>query len=253
MTVNTVEFEGAMQRLRAGVRSGFIDPQYGTLPVQGRLLAERCQSFTPPRNVGQGKAAVARDITTIFRPLSHTTFTNPSIRKIVRTDDRPAWDKVALNFRGSHNLQNTKAIGFSSDWHKRNRMSRGRGRQGKGGNIGVVTLGPEGRQARRYLKSTQKHVGWARAGWNAGIMGLGGVVNTPWVSRHGMGSGSLINGTNSPDPFVRVINSTSWAKYGSMGEGNRIINNAISARSRDMESYYFRMMKLAADKAQKAA
>jgi len=251
--VNTVQFEAAMQRLRQGVKDGFINAQYGLLATQGRLLAERCQVFTPPRNVGQGKAAVARDLTVIYKPLSHTTFTSPSLKKIVRTDDRPAWDKVALNFKGSHNLQNTKAIGFSEDWHARNRMSRGRGRRGKGGNIGVVTLGPEGRDARRYLKNIQKHVGWARAGWNSGIIGLGGTVKAPWVSRHGMGQGSLVNGTSAPDPFIQVINSTSWAKYGSMGEGNRIIANAINARARDMESYFLRMMKLAAVKAQGAS
>ena len=54
--VNTLAFEGAMQKLKSGVRQGFIDPAYGTLTVQARLLAERCQAFTPPRNVGQGNA-----------------------------------------------------------------------------------------------------------------------------------------------------------------------------------------------------
>lgn len=249
--VNTVQFEAAMQRLKQGVRSGFIDPSYGLLPTQARLLAERCQTFTPPRNVGQGKAAVARDLTVIYKPLSHTTFTSPSLRKIVRTDNRPAWDKVALNFRGAHNLQNTKAIGFSTAWHKQNRMSRGRGRRGKNGNLGVVTLGPEGRQSRRYMADKKKMVGWARAGWNQGIIGFGGTVKTPWVSKHGLGQGSFVNGTSSPDPFVQVTNSTSWAKY-SGGEGNRILRNAIVARSRDMEAYFYRMMRLAAAKAQAA-
>jgi hypothetical protein len=249
--VSTVQFEAAMQRLKAGVREGFVDPQIGLLPTQARLLAERCQVFTPPRNVGQGKAAVSRDISNIFRPLSHTTFRDPSIRKIIRTDDRPAWDKVALNFRGSHNLQNTKAIGFSPAWHTSNRNKRGRAYRAKYGNIGVVTLGPEGREARGYLKDKQKMVGWARAGWNAGIIGFGGAVKTAWVSRHGLGQGSFVNGTTSADPFVQVINSTSWAKRSK--EGERIIRNAVAARARDMESYYFRMMKLAAAKAQLAA
>lgn len=246
-----MQYEAAIQRLRTGVRAGFVDPQYGLLPTQARLLAERCQTFTPPRNVGQGKVAVARDVTNIFRPLSHTTFTNPSIKKIVRTDDRPAWNKVAENFKGSHNLQNTKAIGFSPAWHTQNRNKRGRGYRAKYGNIGVVTLGPEGREARKYLKQKQKMVGWARAGWNAGLIGFGGTVKTGWVSRHGLGQGSFVNGSASQDPFVQVINSTSWAKQSK--EGERIIRNAITARARDMESYYFRMMKLAASKAQAVA
>lgn len=240
-----------MQRLRSGVKDGFIDPQYGLLSVQGRLLAERCQTFTPPRNVGQGKAAVAGDITNIYRPLSHTTFTNPGIRKIVKTDDRPAWNKMALNFRGSHNLQGTQAMGFTPEWHTRNRTRRGRGVKAKYGNLGFVTLGPEGRQARQYLKQTQKHVGWARAGWNQGIILLGGTVKTPWVSRHGMGNGFVVNGTTSPDPFIQVGNTTSWAKQAK--EEERILRNAISARARDMQTYFARMMRLAATKAQGVA
>lgn len=248
--VNTVQFEAAMQRLRQGVRSGFIDPQYGLLPTQARLLAERCATFTPPRNVGQGKAAVVRDMTNIYRPLSHTTFTNPGIKKIVRTDDRPAWNKVALNFRGTHNLQNTTAMGFSTAWHKRNRTRRGRGVRAKYGNLGFVTLGPEGRDARKYMGEKKKMVGWARAGWNQGIITFGGTVKTPWVSKHGLGQGFVVNGTSSPDPFVQVGNTTGWAK--TSNEGGRILRNAIVARSRDMESYFNRMMRLAANKAQAA-
>lgn len=261
--VNTVAFEAAMQRLRDGVRRGIIDPQYGTLPVQARLLSERCQDFTPPRNVGQGKAAVARDITRIFRPLSHTTFTDPGLRKIIKTDNRPAWDRVALNFRGSHNLQNTKAIGFSQGWHQSNRISRGRARgllgkskvgpsgesRGAKDNLGVVTLGPEGRQARAYIGDKKKMVGWARAGWNAGVIGFGGAVKTPWVSKHGIGGGWFKDGTSAVDPFVSVGNITSWAKYGTEGEGNRILRNAVVSRSRDMQSYFSQMMRVAAKKA----
>lgn len=238
-----------MQRLQQGVRAGIIDPQYGTLQVQGRMLAERCQVFTPPRNVGQGKAAVARDITTIFRPLSHTTFDNKSLKKIIRTDDRPAWDKVAKNLRGAHNLQNTIAVGFSTAWHKKNRNKRGRAFKAKYGNMGVVTLGPEARKVREYIKDKKGMVGWARAGWNSGILGLGGQIKAQWVNRHGMGQGFLVNGTaDAIAPFVQIGNTTSWAgKF--QAEGNRIIRNAIAARYRDMEAYFNRMMRLAAAKA----
>lgn len=246
--VNTVEFEAGLQRLRQGVRAGFIEPQYGTLPVQARLLAERCQDFTPPRNVGQGKAAVARDITNIFRPLSHITFQDKGLRKIVRTDDRPAWNKVAPNLRGTHNLQGTTAMGFSKDFHKRNRTRRGRAVKAKYGNIGYVTLGPEGKQARDYIGEVKRRVGWARAGWNAGVIGFGGSVKTPWVSKHGSAGGWFQDGTASTDPFVAVGNTTSWASF--RNEGDRILRNAVSARARDMQTYFTRMMRIAAAKAQ---
>jgi hypothetical protein len=250
--INSVAFEAAMQRLRRGVISGFIDPVYGTLPKQASLLAKRCQDFTPPRNVGQGKAAVARDLSVIFRPLDQRTFEDKRLRKIIREDNRPAWDAAARNFRGGHNLRNTQAIPFSAEWHQRNRTRRGRAVAGKGGNIGVVTLGPSAKAARTYMKTIQGRVGWARAGWNAGIVGFGGAISAGWISKHGTVRGQAIDGRSSSDPFVRVINDTGWAKYGK-GEGNRILRNAINARARDMESYVNRQMRLAAAKAMSSA
>ena len=249
--VNTAEFEAALQRLRKGVSEGIIDPQYGTLPVQGRLLAERCQDFTPPRNVGQGKAAVTRDIMGIFMPLKHSTFQDKGIRKIVRTDDRPAWDKVAERFGSSHNLRNTKAIGFQPSLHAQRRNKRGNAGRIKYGNIGFVTLGPEGVKARAFLQAKKKLVGWARAGWNATILGLGGIVKGQLMAKHGMGHGRVINGTTAPDPFIQAINETGWAKH--RNEGDRIVRNAVQARARDMQSYFERMMKIAAAKAMRRA
>lgn len=246
--VDTVAFEAAMQRLRAGVRDGFVDPGYGILSKQASLLAKRCQDFTPPRNVGQGKAAVARDLSTIFRPISQSTFQDKGIRKIIREDNRPAWDSAARNFGNSHNLRNTRAIGFTPDWHRQNRMSRGRGRAGKGGNIGVVTLGAEAKAARNYIKKIKERVGWARAGWNMGIIAFGGVVESDWVRKHSVNRGQVVDGRNSPDPFVQVINDTGWARYRS-GEATRILRNAINARARDIEAYALRMMQLAKEKA----
>lgn len=164
------------------------------------------------------------------------------MRKIVMTDNRPAWEAAAKNFTDHSGLKGTHAIGFSEDWHKRNRISRGRGRRT---GLYEVTLGPEGRKSRDYMAKVKKRVGWAKAGWNSGIIGLGGTVKGQWISRHGQGNGGLQNGSSSPDPFIHVWNSTSWAKYGREWEGNRILRNATAARIRDMESYAFRMARIA--------
>lgn len=252
ISVNTTEYEAAIQRLRSGVRAGFVDPSFGTLTVQGRLLSEKCQEFTPPRNVAQGKAAVARDITRIFGPLDQNTFDQKRLKKIIRTDNRPAWDAAAANFGDSHGLKNTKAMGFSPEWHQKNRISRGRGRYSHKGNLGFVTLGPEARKVRAYIATIKKRVGWAKAGWNLGILRLGGSLTKPWISRHGINRGTFNDGRTSADPFVQVGNNTGWASYG-QGEADRILRNAIAARARDMEAYYFRMMKLAYAKATGAA
>jgi hypothetical protein len=252
LTVNSVAFEAAMQRLRQGVSDGIIDKRYGTLAVQTTLLSERCQDFTPPRNVGQGKAAVTRDITAIFKPISQNTFDNKGIRKIIRRDDRDGWDKAALNFGNEHQLRNTKAIGFSTAWHAQNRMSKGRGRRGKNSNIGVVTLGPEARKVRTYIREKKQLVGWARAGWNIGIIAFGGTVKGQWISRHSMIRGAIVDGRMDAAPYIRVLNDTGWAKYNSGGEGQRILRNAVTSRAADMQTYFNRMMNLAKQKAESA-
>jgi hypothetical protein len=250
---NSVLYEAGIQRLRQGVKDGFIDPRYGTLAVQAELLSKRCQDFTPPRNLGQGNAAVARDLTVIFKPISQTTFDNKGLRKIIRTDNRPAWEQAAMKFDDSKGLQNTKAMSFSTAWHQKNRISKGRGRRGKNDNLGFVTLGPEAREARAYIKTVKKRVGWARAGWNMGIIAFGGTVSTSWVSRHGMIRGAVVDGRSNASPYIRVLNDTGWAKYNAGGEGQRILGNAVRSRAADMQTYFRRMMLLAKTKAEAAA
>jgi len=253
MTVNSVAFAASMLRLQQGVKDGIIDKRYGTLAVQTELLSKRCQDFTPPRNVGQGKAAVARDITTIFKPISQNTFDNKGIRKIIRRDDRDGWNKAALNFGNEHQLRNTKAIGFSTAWHTQNRRSKGRGPGWKKNhNIGVVTLGPEARKVRAYIREKKQLVGWARAGWNVGIIAFGGTVSGQWITRHGMLRGSIVDARANAAPYVRVLNDTGWARYNSGGEGQRILRNAVTSRAADMQTYFNRMMNLAKAKAESA-
>lgn len=242
ITVNTVQFEMAMQRLKKGVRDGFIDPGYGTLTVQGRLLAERCQAMTPPRSLSQGRKRVEKDVSKAFQPLRPQDFDSPSIQRIVRKDDREAWRAVAKNFRNK-SLRNTEAITFDPAHHKRQRQSRGR----VFNSGGIVTLGPQAARVRQYIRLKQSLVGWARAGWSIGILGLGGRVKDAWVSRHSINRGRLIDGRASADPYIRIINDTSWGKGGQTAE--KVVRDAIGYRARDMLRYAENMMRIARDKA----
>ena len=195
---------------------------------------------------------MARDLTVIFKPITQTTFDNKGLRKIIRTDNRPAWEQAAMKFDNSKGLQNTKAMSFSTAWHQKNRISKGRGRRGKNDNLGFVTLGPEAREARAYIKTVKKRVGWARAGWNMGIIAFGGTVSTSWVSRHGMIRGAVVDGRSNASPYITVLNDTGWAKYNAGAEGQRILNNATRSRAADMQTYFRRMMLLAKTKAEAA-
>lgn len=252
VTINTVEFEAAMQRLRSGVRAGIIDPQYGTLTVQARLLSEKCQLLTPPRNVGQGNAAVMRDLSRVYFPQSAKTYRSKSIRRIIMRDDRAAWDAAAKNF--AIPLKNTRAIDFSEGWHQQNKISRGRasglanGKRGAKANLEVVTLGPQASLARAYMQKIKARVGWAKAGWSMGIVAFGGRVAANWVARHSIARGRVVDGRSAAEPFVQVGNDTGWAQYRGT-EGERIVRNVIASRSRDMQAYFETMMRVAAQKA----
>src|SRR6185503_5150160 len=118
----------------------------------------------------------------------------------------------------------------------------------KYGNMGFVTLGPQARLARSYMKTVKSHVGWAKGGWNMGVVAFGGIVKTGWVARHGTARGSVIKDFDNPNPSVTVINNTGWARNNN-AEGERIMRNAINTRLRDMYSYAERMCRLAAERA----
>lgn len=242
IVVNSIQFEAAMQRLKKGVRDGIIDPGYGTLTVQGRLLAERCQAMTPPRNYSQGRKRVEKDISKAFQPLRPQDFKSPSIQRIVRRDDRDAWREASKHFN-NRRLRDTEAVDFDASHHARQRQSRGR----VFNSGGIVTLGPQATKVRRYVRAKQALVGWARAGWNIGILGLGGRIKDAWVARHSVNRGRLIDGRASADPYIRVINDTSWGKGGQTAE--KVVRDAVGYRARDMANYVDRMMKLARDKA----
>jgi hypothetical protein len=245
--IDTVAFEAGMQRIREGVRQGLINPEYGTLTVQARLLSERCQDLTPPRSKEQGLNAVQRDITRLFYPLKASQFKNKRIAKIVREDDRAAWDAVAGRFSSGNELKNTTAISFSPQMHEQWRNRRGRIGSPKKKNLGFVTLGQEARKVADYIKKKKGNVGWAKAGWSMGVISFGGRVREDWVRRHSVMRGQIVDGRREPDPWVRVINDTGWARSGiGQQEGTRIVNNAVSARARDMQRYAENAMEKAA-------
>lgn len=248
--INTVEFEAAMQRLRAGIREGLIDPAQGALPVQARLLAEECQILTPPISQNgltpraTGERAVRRDIRRAFYPIDSSTFRTKRLRAIVQNDNRGAWYVVAQRMTKPE-LAKTQAIAFSESWHRSNRVSRGRMRQGTarsgGKNLGFVTLGAQTNRVKEYMKKIVGRVGWARAGWNMGILLFGGKTPAAWISRHGVSGGSASFQSSGENPYVRVSNNTKWAQYNHQ-EGNRIVANAIASRAQHMQTYVTKMM-----------
>ena len=233
------EFDFRLKRLSDLVRKGLVDPEIGTVSKQAQLLAEHCMMLTPPRSVSQGKTRVRLDVEKIFHPIRAEEMRSKSLYKIVRTGDAAAWDAFARNVRKGP-LAQTRAIEPTKELHQANRDRRGRARRTK-----FVTLQPSYGLLKKLVKDAQERVGWARAGWLRGYLGLGGKRAPSWVTRHAPGNGTLVDARTTPiNPFVAVTNLTGWAKRND--EAKRIVSNSIAARARAMRSYFEATMKQAA-------
>ncbi len=236
---NLDEFAYRIGKLRELVRAGLVDPEVGTITMQARLLAEHCMKLTPPRNLQQGKKRVQRDLEKIFHPVAPSEMESKSLRKIVRAGDAEAWDAFARNVRRGPFAQ-TQATVPTDELHRKNRDNRGRARR-----TNFVTLYPHQRTLRDMIRSNQDNVGWAKAGWLRGYIGLGGTRAPDWVMRHTPGNGTFTDARFAADPMVAVYNTTSWGKK--HNEAERIVSNSLKARASAMRSYFERTMKLAAD------
>ena len=232
-------FGYAMGNLTRAVQRGLVDPEIGTLGKQAQLLTEHCMKLTPPNNVGQGKRRVAADVERIFHPIDPKQLTSPGLAELVRRGDPVAWEAAARNIRKGP-LAGTVAVVPTPELHQRNRDRRGRAKP-----TNYVTLWPQRTALRALLRAAQERVGWARAGWLRAYYALGGQRVPSWVARHGAVKGQFYDGRNDPNgPFVEVRNDTGWGQ--NRGESERIVNAAMRARARAMQSYFNKMMELSA-------
>lgn len=231
-----------LDRLRELVRRGLVDPQMGTLTVQGRLLAEHCIRLAPPKNKEQGQNRVKNDWNYIFNPIDPQKIESPGIRRLVIKSDPKAWEAFSDNVKGGP-LKRTIAVFPTLNRHAANRDKRGRARRSKSG---FVTLLAQQKELSRLIKAKQALVGWAKAGFLKGYLGLGGTRAPAWVTRHGTDAGVFIDERrNEVNPGVAVYNDTRWGKTND--EGQRIVNSAMRARGNAIKSYYEKMMQLASE------
>jgi hypothetical protein len=228
-------FALGMMNLRQGVRRGLIDPQLGTLPVQARLLTERCMAMTAPGTAAQGKKRVALDVAKIFHPVDPTELRDNRLAGLVRRSDKAGWQAFSDRVK-SGPLAGTVAVTPTHALHAANRDRRGRGKR-----TNFVTLWKQRGDLKRLTKSLQDRVGWARAGWLRAYAALGGTRVGSWVARHGNAPGMYVNGTSNPRAFIEVRNMTKWSR-----RGGDVVAKALAFRARDMNRYFQTMMSLAA-------
>lgn len=252
MEQRQTEFSVAIARLRAGVRRGLIDPKFGTLPEQAKLLTERCMRMTPPKTQEQGENRTAKDITSIIKGrdpeyldfLVQLTGKTTNVRQALRT-------KAGVPYVVDVDVIDQSGNQIAA-WHEKHRDKR-RGRVWRGSSknqddkIGRWrardTLWVPGHVLKSYLAKMKAHVGTAKAGWLKAYLALGGTRAPDWVRRQSMREGIYINGLNNPKAFIEVRNASKWGTRNSNSAD--IVAKALAYRARDMQRYLDRMMDLA--------
>ena len=196
---------------------------YDVVTTQAKLLFQQLFKFTAPRNMGQGRRAVARDIYRAMRPLDPKKFDNPWIRKAIQQGDLtklrevqktvPAWQKWRIE-------------PFSEQLHVRDR----RGRVQRSRNVMVVGI----TKWKRYVSKKQKMVGFTRAQWK-GVMSTLGLKVPTWVSRHPASVSSVADyRRQANNPHITAKNAARG-----LTSDNQFANNlrsALATRVRSMQS-----------------
>jgi hypothetical protein len=248
-----------LKQLEKLISKGIVNPQYGTLPVQARLLLDDIMAKTPPTygktknetvSVGSndtmsrkvGEAAIRNDITMLFHPIASAEFRDKRIAKVISSGDIARWNALAPHLSGK--LKGTRAVTPTLEFHRSQRNSRGRIPRGLAQRPRYVTLEPQQSALMNVIRQRLAQQGWTRAGWLKAYMALGGVRAPQWVGRHAPGLGAYENGLADPtQPYVGCWNATRWAKAGH--ESQRVVNNAMKRRAKSIERYTDKMAELA--------
>lgn len=215
---------------------------------EGRLLGERLIQFTPPRTQAQGRKRVDRDIRKVILGLDNMAAFD-EVRAVVEGDEsivRAFVRKDGTVYGVDRDLYRPNATFEDLNrFHQAHRLPSGR----------VTDAGTQTRDIGRwkfltklvvlkdtledYIMSVQARVGRGKGGWAKGVLQLGGKV-AQWIGVHARTSGEFQDGTEQSDPFVLFINKSEWA---SGGDQDRIMDNAIESRIRDIRNRIIRARK----------
>lgn len=252
-TITVEEFSKRMDEVQRHIRSGLVDPHYGTLSEQGRLLCGDIMKLTPARSEDQQRHAIRNDLLNIFQIFPEQIVKVVTARKGAGRID--AW--VHDDKQGIHIYVSVAGVasdlGRARSIHSSNYTSRGRTRR----LLGATTQSKQKTQGEKfmispsvfssYLREVYLKVGIARAGWLPSASRLLTPNLPSYVLRHAPGEGIFIDGRDAARPFIDVRNTSRWAKL--RDEGLRIVNSAIGTRMRSMTAYFQKQAELAFKKA----
>lgn len=103
-----------------------------------------------------------------------------------------------------------------------------------------IVVAPE-KTVEEYIKRKQWMVGQGKGGWVAGFKAFGGQISAKgWVGRHA--DAGSIHGWPPAAPGVINVTISNHSQWASNGDPDRIIENAMASRERDMESLIARIL-----------
>lgn len=240
----TINFEHA--RFRNNLRryqTEFNMSMKDVIKEQFRLVIKRCIAFTAPqggRHSGtleadvssdtprqQGEKAVQRDLERAMYPANKLRMlqapTDPALGKLIASRDYQGLTRFLQKIPSFSRME---VVPFDQSLHSSVRDQHGRVRK----NQYKIVLDWEKLNA--FVANVKKSVGKAKSGWTAAYAGVGGTL-PGWITRNS-GAGSFEDMTNDErNPRMRGTNSEK--SIGTLDQENRIIENAIKGRNRDME------------------
>lgn len=236
LTSNAAEYRDALIDYMAQFRLNSVE----ALRLQGRLLGEKLITLTPPRTQKQGKDRVAKDIAKIIigmdpEKMEHEQYVLKGDTNIVKA----FVNKQGVVYGVDKTLYRPDAtLDEISEFHQKQRLANGRvtdaGTMTR--NIGrwkfLTKLIVPKETLAEYIAGVQDRLGRAKGGWAKGPIALGSKVSQ-WIGVHARTAGEFVNGLQLPNPSVEFINKSEWA---SAGDQDRVMENAIQSRIRDMKA-----------------
>lgn len=243
MNLTVAQFGVKLEELKKEVRKGTIDPHYGTLSEQGRLLLEQVIKFTPAKTEDQQRHALRNDLLNLFEIHREETVL-AAVKKFGRGRIN-GW--VNDNAKNVHQQISAAGVVLTLDEakavHRGNMTQRGRTKRLAKGFKYLIPFP----LFVVYLDKQYLAIGKAKAGWLPAAARLFAKNIGQWILRHSPGQGEFIDGRGASRPFIAVRNFTRWASRAD--EGDRIINSAIASRIKAMDSYVRKQVELAAKRA----
>lgn len=169
------------------------------------------QRLMPPKGLGQGKGAVARDIKKIW--------SDP--KDLVKNMRNETASKKIKKYIASGDFASASTIlaqmGYNpSRFSMPNSTTHNQYRNQRTGRVGVTKprfIAGSSSNLKDFIKKVQNDVGKAKSGFNAALQRFGKKVPTSWVARHGTSSGSA-------NEFLSVGKGTVEATNNDKGAAN---------------------------------